>query len=217
MNDFSHRNVKINNIQMKKISLFFVCAFLITTMSNAKDPYKPGDNASDFNLRNVDGKMVTLSGLGDVKGYIVVFMCNTCPTVKQYEQRIIDLHNEFSGKGYPVVAVNSNDKSVSPGDSFEEMQRTAKAKGYKFDYLYDESQDVAKKYGATNTPHVYVLSKDEGNLKVEYVGAIDNNVEDGSKADKHYVQDAVKALLKGEEVQQAGTKAIGCGIKWKKS
>jgi peroxiredoxin len=201
---------------MKKLMFLFAGALVLTVLSGAKEPYKAGDNASDFNLKNVNGKIVSLSQFSDAKGFIVVFMCNTCPVVKKYEQRIIDLNNEFSGKGYPVIAINSNDKTVSPGDSFEDMQKTAKSRGYGFDYLYDESQEVAREYGATNTPHVFVLSRQGDKLKVEYAGAIDNNADDGSKADKHYVQDAVNALLKGKEAPVAGTKAVGCGIKWKR-
>lgn len=202
---------------MKKLILLFTGAVLLTMGTGAKEPYKAGDYASDFNLRNVNGKMVSLTQLEDAKGFIVIFICNTCPVVKKYEQRIIDLHNQFNVKGYPVVAVNSNDKAVSPDDSFEEMQKSARSKGYKFEYLYDESQDVAKEYGATNTPQVFVLSKIEGKLKIEYVGAIDNNSDNESNADKSYVKDAVNALLKGEQVPVAGTKAVGCGIKWKRT
>jgi len=202
---------------MKKLILIFTGAVLLTMGTGAKVPYKAGDYASGFNLRNVNGKMVSLTQLEDAKGFIVIFICNTCPVVKKYEQRIIDLHNQFNGRGYPVVAINSNDKEVSPGDSFEEMQKSARSKGYKFEYLYDESQDVAKEYGATNTPQVFVLSKIEGKLKIEYVGAIDNNSDNESNADKSYVKDAVNALLKGEQVPVAGTKAVGCGIKWKRT
>jgi len=200
---------------MRKV-LFFTAALLLTLAVNAGEPFKAGDSASDFNLKNVNGKLVSLNQFSDAKGFIVVFSCNTCPMVKKYEDRIIGLHNEFSEKGYPVVAINSNDRSVSPGDSFEEMQKLASDRGYKFEYLYDESQEVAKKYGATNTPHVYVLSKNGAKLKVEYVGAIDNNPDDASKAEKKYVLDAVNSLLKKEQVKTSGTKAVGCGIKWKK-
>jgi peroxiredoxin len=202
---------------MKKLILFFTAALFITGLTLAKEPYKAGDLATDFNLKNLNGKNISLSQYEDAKGFIVVFTCNTCPVVKQYEQRIIGLHEKFAAKGYPVVAINSNDRNVSPGDSYEEMQKLARSKGYKFEYLYDESQEIAKQYGATNTPHVYVLSKQDGDeLRIEYVGAIDNNADDASKADKHYVQDAVNALLKGNQVPVAGTKAVGCGIKWKK-
>lgn len=199
---------------MKKMILLFAGLLLAVSYTEAKDPYKAGNYAIDFSLKNVKGDMVSLANISDAKGFIVVFGCNTCPVVKKYDQRIIDLNEEFSAKGYPVVMINSNDKTVSPGDSYEEMKKVAANKGYRFEYLYDESQDVAREYGATNTPHVYVLSKDGNNLKVEYVGAIDNNADDASMADKHYVEDAVNALLKGSQVPVAGTKAIGCSIKW---
>jgi peroxiredoxin len=201
---------------MKKLSLVLALAIVIMSVSFAKGPYKPGDLASDFTLKNVNEKNVSLLNDNNAKGYIVVFYSNVCPVANKYEQRIADLHGQFSSKGYPVVAINSNDKNVAPGDSFEEMKKLAKNKNYKFDYLYDESQEVARNYGATNTPHVYVLSKNNETLKVEYVGAIDNNPDDASKADKKYVADAVNALLNGQEVPVKGTKAVGCSIKWKK-
>jgi peroxiredoxin len=202
---------------MKKIYLLLAGVFMMIKVAIAVGPYKPGDFADDFSLRNVSGKSVSLSGIENAKGFIVVFMCNTCPMVKAYENRIIELNKKYSPMGYPVIAINSNDKNVSPGDSYEEMQKLAKDKGYEFQYLYDESQEVSRKYGATNTPHVYVLSRKEGKLKVEYVGAIDNNSDNGSMADKKYVEDAVNALLNGNQVPVAQTKAIGCGIKWKKT
>lgn len=189
---------------------------MLSFMAKAVGPYKAGDYVSDFSLKNLKGEMFSLSGVTDAKGFIVVFSCNTCPVVMKYEERIKDLHKEFSSKGYPVVAINSNDKGVSPGDSYEAMQKAAKAKGFTFEYLYDENQEVARSFGATNTPHVYVLSKNDDKLKVEYVGAIDNNADNASNADKRYVADAVNALLKEENVPVSNTKAIGCTIKWKK-
>lgn len=206
-----------NNYLIKKLTLVFAASLLFAVTTSAKEPYKAGDTAKDFNLRNLKGKTVSLSQYDDAKGFIVVFSCNTCPVVKQYEQRIIDLHDKFANKGFPVVAINSNDKNVSPGDSYEKMQEVASSKGYKFEYLYDEGQETAREYGATNTPHVYVIEKEGGILRVKYVGAIDNNADDPSEADKHYVEDAVNALLSGKNVAVAGTKAVGCGIKWKKS
>jgi peroxiredoxin len=202
---------------MKKIVFLLLGALLPSVLLIAGEPYKAGDTASDFSLKNVNGVMVSLSQFKDARGFIVVFCCNTCPVVKKYEQRIIDLNTQFSGKGYPVIAINSNDRDVSPGDSFEEMQKKAKEDGYSFNYLYDESQQVAKLYGATNTPHVYVLSKKDGKLIVEYVGAIDNNADDPSKADKKYVVNAVNALLGNQNVAVTSTRAIGCGIKWKRT
>jgi len=165
----------------------------------------------------VKGETVSLSQFNDAKGFIVTFWCNSCPVVKKYDQRLQDINAEFASKGYPVIAINPNDKTVAPGDSFEEMQKVAKNKNYKFEYLYDETQETARAYGATNTPHVYLLSKKDGKLIVEYVGAIDNNADDASAADKKYLADAVNSLLKGESPEVKGTKAIGCTIKWKKS
>jgi peroxiredoxin len=200
---------------MKRLILFSLVTFIVTVLAVAKEPYKPGEFAADFSLRDISGSMVSLSQLESAKGFIVVFSCNTCPVVKNYEQRIIDLHKEFSDKGFPVVAINSNDKTVSPGDSFEEMKKLAESKKYGFHYLYDESQKVAKEFGATNTPQVFVLSREENNLRVEYAGAIDNNADNASEATKRYVADVVNKLLKGEEPSLTETKAVGCGIKWK--
>ena len=203
-------------IIMKRIFLFSAAILMMASAASASMPYKPGDVADDFTLKNVSGSEVSLSAIPNAKGFIVVFMCNTCPVVKAYEDRIIDLNKKYSAKGYPVVAINANDRSVSPGDSYAEMQKMAMEKGFKFQYLYDESQEVARKYGATNTPHVYVLEKEGNDLKVKYVGAIDNNSDNASSADKKYVEDAVNALLKDDAVPVASTKAIGCSIKWKK-
>lgn len=202
---------------MKKIFLFSAAVLMLAGAASAAMPYKPGDVANDFSLKNINGSAVSLSGIPGAKGFIVVFMCNTCPMVKAYEDRIIELNEKFSPEGYPVIAINANDKSVSPGDSYAEMQKLAKEKGYKFQYLYDESQEVARKYGATNTPHVYVLAREGDNLRVKYAGAIDNNSDSASEADKKYVEDAVNALLRDDKVPVVSTKAIGCGIKWKKS
>lgn len=200
-----------------KRALFIIAFAIILVAAKAEGPYVPGDYVSDFKLKDVNGNLVSLSQFEGAKGFIVVFSCNTCPVVKKYEDRIIGLNEEFSKKGFPVVAINSNDKTVSPGDSYEEMKKLSASKGYKFEYLYDETQDVAKRFGATNTPHVYVLSKNDGKLLVEYVGAIDNNADNGDSADKKYVAETVNDLLNGVKPEVTATKAIGCTIKWKKN
>lgn len=201
---------------MKKLAFMSFSGVLMALTLYTQAQYKAGDPASDFKLKNVKGELVSLSQFDDAKGFIVAFWCNTCPVVKKYEQRLIDLHKEFSPKGYPVVAINSNDRGVSPGDSYEEMVKLVKDKKYPFEYLYDETQEVARKFGPTNTPHIYLISKKEGKLVVEYVGAIDNNADDPSAANKKYAADAVRNLLSGEKVAVAGTRAVGCSIKWRK-
>lgn len=176
--------------------------------------YKVGDKASDFKLKNViDDKTVSLSDYKDAKGYVVVFTCNHCPFAKKYEQRIIDLQNKYGRRGYPVVAISPNDPSVAPDDSPEKMKELALEKKYPFPYLFDEGQKVFPMYGATKTPHVYLLDKD---LTVKYIGAIDDNVEDASAVKIKYLENAIDALANGKNPDPAETKAVGCSIKVKK-
>ena len=180
----------------------------------AQAQYKVGQKVADFSLKNVDGKTVSL-GEQKSKGAIVVFTCNHCPFSKAYEDRIIALHNTYAPKGYPVIAINPNDAVKSPDDSYEKMQERAKEKGFPFPYLYDETQDVAKAFGALRTPHVFIVQKDGKDWVLQYIGAIDNNTEDATKADKKYTEDALNALLAGKKPEPNETKAIGCTIKWK--
>jgi peroxiredoxin len=195
--------------------MVYLNAILIALAVLAADGLKVGDQAMDFNLKNVDGKMVSLAGNKEVKGYILVFTCNTCPYSVAYEDRIIELHEKYAPKGYPVVAVQPNDDQRSPGDSFEKMQHRAKAKGFPFPYLLDETKEVTRTYGATNTPHVYVLNRESGDqFVIEYIGAIDNNSKSAAAADQHYVQKALDSIMDGNSVQTTKTKAVGCTIKW---
>jgi peroxiredoxin len=202
---------------MKILRSFFIPAALLAMFAfrNAAPNYGVGDTVSDFKLKNVDDKFVSLSDFKDSKGAIIIFDCNTCPYSKAYNDRIVALNNKYESQGFPVIAINSNDADTSPGDSFEEMVRISKEKNYDFPYLADESQTVAKAFGATNTPHVFVVKREGSNFNVVYIGAIDNNPRDGSRADKKYVENAVDALLGNKPVTTSKTKAIGCGIKWK--
>ncbi|QMW01323.1 thioredoxin family protein [Spirosoma foliorum] len=204
---------------MKKAALLATIALVITVVlmnaRSASTGYKVGDVVQDFKLKNVDGKMVSLADKPDVKGYIIAFTCNTCPVAKAYEGRIMALNEQFAAKGYPVVAIQANDAERSPGDSYTAMQQRAKAKNYAFPYLYDESQAVARTFGATNTPHMFVVKRDGAQFKVAYIGAIDNNHYDVATADKKYVESAVNELLEGKAVTTPSARAVGCGIKWK--
>jgi peroxiredoxin len=197
-----------------KYTVMLITGFFIFT-SFAPPAYKVGDNAKDFSLKNVNGKMVSLANYPDAKGFIVVFTCNHCPYAKAYEQRIMDLDKNWKPKGYPVIAISANDPVSVPDDSYDNMVKRAKEKDYTFPYLFDESQSVAKTFGAMRTPQVYVLQKTEKGLEVRYIGAIDDNTEDPSQVQHHYVDDAVNALLKGTPVPVTETKAVGCTIKWK--
>ena len=178
--------------------------------------YAIGDEAMDFKLPNVDGKEVSLSEMDGAKGAIVIFSCNTCPYVKAYEDRMIALHQKYSALGYPVIAINSNDARLSPGDSFEQMQKRAQEKSFPFPYLYDQSQEVIKAYGATRTPEVYLLNRESGKFVVKYIGAIDNNHQVPESVTEPYVESALTSVIQGKKVEKATTKAIGCTIKWTK-
>lgn len=202
---------------MKQLFLCLVAVFALVASAPIKSGYEVGDIATDFSLKNVDGKMVSLSSWKDAKGFIVIFDCNTCPYSKAYNDRIIGLNNKYSSLGFPLVAINANDPAASSGDSFDEMVSYAKRKGYNFPYLVDETQAVAKAFGATNTPHVFVLSRSGNDLKVAYIGTIDDNARNASSVSKKYVENAVDALLANKAVTTTKTKAIGCGIKWKNS
>lgn len=202
---------------MKKLTYCFSLLLIVLLVSsfNSDKGYKIGDYATDFSLKNVDGKVVSMSDYKNVKGIILVFTCNHCPFSKLYEDRIIDLHKKYASKGYPVVALNPNDPVQQPEDSFENMIARAKEKGFPFAYLVDESQKIAATYGATRTPHVYILQKEGQKFKVAYIGAIDDNPKSGADVKKRYVEDAVENLLAGKRVVTNFTKAVGCTIKWK--
>lgn len=199
---------------MKNIVLLFVCVALLA-FSPAKNGYEVGDTATDFRLKNVDGKMVSLSDYKSAKGFIIAFDCNTCPVSKAYNERIQALNEKYAPKGFPLIAINPNSPDLSSGDSFDEMVRYAKKKGYDFPYLYDESQATVRAFGATNTPHIFVLTRNGNEYKVAYIGAIDDNSRDADGVKTRYVEDAVDALLAGKSVATPKTKAVGCGVKLK--
>lgn len=202
---------------MKTLKLIaaVVCFIGLTafTVANDTNGYTVGDIATDFELQNIDGKMVSLSDYKDAKGFIVIFTCNTCPYAVAYEDRIVALDKKYASKGYPVIAIMPNNTDVKPGDNMEAMQARAKAKGFTFPYLMDKGQKIYPQYGATKTPHVYLLEKTTKGNEVKYIGAIDDNYKDAEAVKVKYVENAVDALLKGEAVDVKTTRAIGCSIK----
>lgn len=192
------------------IAVFGLFAF---TSTNEDGGYQVGDVATDFKLENIDGKMVSLSDFKTAKGFIVIFTCNTCPYAVAYEDRIEALNKKYAKLGYPVIAIMPNNTDVKPGDNMEAMKARAKEKGFTFPYLMDEGQKIYPQYGATKTPHVYILEKtSKGNI-VKYIGAIDDNYQDANAVNQKYVENAVDALLAGQEIKETQTRAIGCSIK----
>lgn len=198
---------------MKKIFVTTVLAFSTLLLVNAG--LKPGDKAIAFSLKNVDGTTVSLEDYSDKKGVILVFTCNPCPFAKAYEDRIILLDQKYAAEGFPVLAINPNDPGVSPEDTFASMKERAEEKDYPFPYLKDETQEVYKAYGATRTPHIFLLENKGGKFRVAYIGAIDDNAMDASAVTQRYLEAAIAALMSGNKPKPESTKAIGCTIKAK--
>ncbi len=199
------------------IALVGAMSFDTNKIHESKKGYDIGDTVEDFKLKDTDDQWVSLNAYKKEKGVIVVFTCNTCPYAKMYENRIIELNRKYSSKGFPLLAINPNDILKKPLDGIVEMKKVAHEKGYDFPYLKDPNQQIATKFGATKTPHVYVLSNKDDKLVVEFIGAIDNNHADEGGVTKRYVEDAVDSLIDGKEVKTKEVKAIGCTIKWTES
>ncbi len=168
--------------------------------------------APDFSLPGVDGKTYSLGDFGDADILVVVFSCNHCPYVVGSEDRMIRLYDEYKPKGVEMVAINSNEEQNHPTDSFDHMVERAREKGFKFPYLRDESQEVARAYGALRTPHFFVFDKDR---KLRYTGRMDDNPRQEGAETTHELRDALDALLKGESPPVEVTNPIGCNVKWK--
>ena len=195
--------------------LSIVSMFIINTHP-APVGYAVGDKVENFSLTNtVDGKQVALNDYLSKNGVIVVFTCNHCPYAKAYESRIMDLDKKYASLGYPVLAINSNDPVAEPTDSPDNMKKRAAEMQYSFPYLFDETQNIAKAFGATRTPHVFLLQKTSTGFVVSYIGAIDDNTYDISAVQNKYVESAISSLQNHEQPNPNFTKAIGCTIKWR--
>ncbi len=200
---------------MKTIkSILLLAVVAITTAAFTLKPvagYAVGDTISDFKLKNVDGDFLSLSDYDDAKGFIIIFTCNTCPYSVANEDRIIALNDKYEDSGYPVIAINPNNPVSVPQESMEKMKIRSDEKGFNFPYLLDEGQKVYPRFGATKTPHVYIVTKND--MKVQYIGAIDNSSRDEDAITEKYVENAVDALLSNKKIEKTTTVAIGCSIK----
>ena len=201
---------------MKKIIFLFFLSFF----ANATEPvttggYQIGDAVADFQLKNVDGKLLSLQNFASAKGFILVFTSNHCPFSKSYEDRIVALHQTYTQQGYVLIAINPTDPTAYDEDTFVGMKRKAIEKGYAFPFLSDTSGSVAKAFGATRTPQAFVIKKENRGYVLKYAGAIDDNPQDANGVTKPYVATAVEHLLENKPVVVTQTKPIGCSIKWK--
>lgn len=196
---------------MKQFSLLMILGLFGTGL--LAQGYEVGDVATDFRLLNVDGNYVSMADYEDAKGIVVIFSCNHCPFVVAYEDRMIELHREYAPKGFPVIAINPNDTIAEPRDSYTKMIERAEEKNFPFAYVIDADQTIYPQYGATHTPHVYLLERRGDEFVVAYIGAIDDNARDASAVEERYLANAIDALLAGERPDPAVTRAIGCTIK----
>jgi len=209
------RNCSMKNIFGVLFLVIFTCPCLATYAQNTT--IAPGKTAPLIKLKNVDDKTVSFGDYPSAYGFVVIFICNTCPYSKAYEQRIMDLDKKYSLQHFPIIAVNPSDPVLSPGDSFIKMKEHAKSRHYTFPYLYDEGQVITNLYGARTTPHVFVISKNAGSYTVEYTGAIDNDTQNNNPDKINYVEDAIAALLNNKKPAVTVTRAIGCSISRKKN
>ena len=166
----------------------------------------------DLELADISGKNITLATAKGDAGTLVVFSCNTCPWVIRWEDRYISLATTYAQKGIGMIAVNSNAARFGGEDSLEEMLEHAKNNGYNFPYAQDPESELASAFGATKTPHIYLFDGDD---KLVYRGAIDDNAKNAKKVDEPFLANAIDALLAGNPINPQTTKALGCSIKFK--
>ena len=198
---------------MKSISLILAFIFSMGSGNPGETPYALGDAVQNFELPNVKNGTVSLEQYKDEKGVIVIFSCNECPYMHKYEQRMIDLHNTYAPKGWPVVAISSNDAKRMKGNSFKNMKKRAKELDFPFEYVYDADQQQLRNFGATKTPEVFLLANQNGEFVLQYTGAIDDDPRSAERVEKKYVEEAIAELEAGESISTPKTKAIGCGIR----
>lgn len=165
----------------------------------------------DVSMKNIDGKMLSLADVRKDKGTLVIFTCNHCPYAKAWEDRIAKIGNEAQTKGVGVIAINPNDPASFPEDSFENMKQRASKAGFQFPYVVDATSNVARAYGATKTPEVFLFGPDE---KLIYYGAVDDSAEE-SGVESRFLKDAIEAMLAGQPIKERETKAVGCSIKFR--
>ena len=171
-----------------------------------------GEKVLPFNLRGVDGANHSLEEYSGKEALAVIFSCNHCPYVRAWEDRMVKIQRDYAPKGVQLIAINANDDTKYPEDSFQNMKERAREKHFNFPYLRDQSQEVARAYGAERTPEVFLFDK-TANLR--YHGAIDDNYDDPTAVKVNYLRNALDAVLSGTPLEIRETKPVGCSVKWK--
>lgn len=192
-------------------SLITLSAAALLASSSIVSAVEIGQKAPAFSLPGTDGKTHSLADFSGKKATVVVITCNHCPVAKAYEDRLVQVAKDYLPKGVAFAAINPNDDTRYPEDSFEKMKERAAQKNFPFPYLRDADSSVARAYKATVTPHIYVADADH---VVRYIGRIDDN-QDTGKVKRHDLREALDNILAGQAVEVPSTKAFGCSIKWK--
>lgn len=161
-------------------------------------------------MKNVDGRTLSIASVAGAKGTLVLFTCNHCPWVKMWETRIAEVGNAAKAAGIGVIAINSNDPEAYPEDDFAEMQARAKKLGFEFPYVMDATSEMAPAFGATRTPEAFLF---DAKGRLVYHGTIDDNAREASAVKEPWLRQAVDAVVAGKKVTTAETKALGCSIK----
>lgn len=187
-------------------------ALLGLNVFSSKDIIEIGTNApgSSIKMRDVSSERFSLQELNQENGLLVVFSCNTCPFVTAWEDRYTIIAKLCNEKNVGMAAINSNAARREGVDSMEEMKKHAKEQGYDFNYLLDENANLAKLFGATKTPQIFLFNKD---LELVYTGAIDDNLKNAEKVENHYLLNAINNLVDGKKINPNTTEALGCSIK----
>jgi glutathione peroxidase-family protein len=168
--------------------------------------------SQNVRMRNVDGNQLTIGGVRGERGTLVVFTCNHCPYARAWEARLTELGNRFRSRGIGVIAINSNDPAEHEEDGYEEMQARARTLGMQFPYVVDATSNVARSFGATRTPEVFLFNAE---MRLVYHGAIDDNAYEADEVQARYLQDALTAIVEGRAIPTPTTRSVGCTIKFR--
>jgi len=174
---------------------------------------KLGTPAPDFSLSGVDGKKYSLSSFAGSKALVIMFICNHCPYVQAIEDRIIKLQRDYAAKGLQLIGICSNDPTDYPDDQPENLKKRWLEKDYRFPYLIDETQEIARSYGAVCTPDLFIFDSAQ---KLAYHGQLDDNWQNPSKVTRQPLREALDRLIAGKTPSTDQTPSMGCSIKWKK-
>ena len=198
---------------MIKLKHSLPAMFVLATLILPAAALERGDAIvdTDVAMKNIDGSMLSIGDIKGEKGTLVIFTCNHCPFVEGWQDEMVAIGNKYSKQGIGVIFINSNDPAAK-GDTFEGMQEMAKAEGYEFPYVVDATSDIARNFGAKKTPDVFLFDADG---KLVYQGAIGEGGQKPADGGATWLRDALDALIEGRPIENAQTKAVGCGIKFR--